>query len=181
MTIRLLVTPVTLITHKGLDNCHDGRNVWTVSTNSRYTPPPASPVTAWARHIDAVRRERNLSQTATFRLLGAAVDLLGDSRSAFLPYLVDKQPTEAQAKALAAIIGWPPAEPEPVADPLVGEPTDLASALAALTRELAAMRIEVAALQRERAAWQHGVVAAMAEVEGRVPSALLASLAPQPS
>lgn len=81
-------------------------------TRNRYHAPNVPPVTAWARHLDAVARAEGLSQSGLFRKLREAVALGPESRSAFLPYLVDKEPDADQARALAAIVGWP-TEPGP--------------------------------------------------------------------
>lgn len=71
--------------------------------------------------------------------LRTAVGLGPESRSAFRPYLYNKQPTEDQAKRLAAIIGWPPEVDEPEAEPPEIAP-DVATSLAALVQELRTWR-----------------------------------------
>lgn len=95
------------------------------------------PHTAWARHLDAIRRERDLSATQMFEEAGPALGLGPKSRSAFLRFLEDREPSTAEASALAGLYGWPTeqsAAPEPA--------PDLATALHELVTELRAMREE---------------------------------------
>lgn len=113
---------------------------------NRYRPPSRPPVSAWARHLDAYQREHGLSQTGLFKLVRDALGYGPDSRTAFRPYLVAKEPDEQDARKLAAIVGWPPAETEPQPDPLIGKAPDLAAALVMLTTELGAWRQEREAL-----------------------------------
>ena len=144
-----------------------------MSRTNFYQRPSVPPTTAWARHLDAIGREKGLSQSGLAEWLHDAVGLGPKSRTAFRPYLQDKEPNADQAKALAAIVGWPKAEPAARTDPLLGKPADLATALRDLTLELAAWRTE-------RAAWERGVLAALAATEGLARSALLDALVPRP-
>jgi hypothetical protein len=85
-----------------------------------------------------------------FRKLRDAVGLGPESRSAFLPYLADKEPDETQAKALAAIVGWPPEPETPASEP---EPTRAPDPVAAaIDRQTAVMQALVDGLLSERAA-----------------------------
>jgi hypothetical protein len=89
------------------------------------------------------------SQTKAFKAARVALKLGEDSRSAFLPYLLDKDPDDGQAKALASVFGWPEAEEEPKQVP---PPADLASAITDLVVELRLWRTKdqdrIAALER---------------------------------
>lgn len=124
-----------------LDNCHGGRNVWRVPAKRRnlYHPPQSAPRTAWARHLDAYMRGNGLSVSGLYRLVYGPLGYSAESRTAFRPFLVDREPDEAQARALASVVGWPD-EPEPA--PAPAPAPDLASALLALAGELAALREE---------------------------------------
>jgi hypothetical protein len=127
-----------------------------------YTATSKEPRTAWARHLDTVRRERDLSATQMFEEAGPRLGLGSKSRSAFLKFLEDRSPTVAEAAALAALYGWPDEQPA-VAAP---EP-DLAAALRDLVVELRAMREE-----RTRLAERVGdLEAQVAELVLAVPSA----------
>lgn len=92
-----------------------------------------------------------------------------DSRTAFRPYLVDKEPDEDDARKLAAIVGWPPVETEPQPDLVIGKPADLATAILALTAELTAMReerMELVGRVRDLEASVKGLVAPSVEGTG---------------
>jgi hypothetical protein len=90
-----------------------------------------------------VARAEGLSQSGLFRKLREAVGLGLESRTAFRPYLQDKEPDENQAKALAAIVGWPP---EPETKPEPDAPDD--SLAAAIRDQSKAIRDNTAAVQQ---------------------------------
>ena len=110
---------------------------------STYHQPSKAPETAWARHIDRFMRREGWSQTRAFRAARQALGLAQDSRSAFLPYLVGREPDEDQAKALATVFGWP--DPEEELKPPAG-PTD--PLIAALSRQAAAIEQLVARIDQ---------------------------------
>ncbi len=129
-----------------LDNCHDRRNVSTVSRTNFYQRPNTPPTTAWARHLDAIAQEKGLSQSGLAEWLHDAVGLGPKSRTAFRPYLQGKEPTKEQAQALAAIVGWPPAEPNPpVIVKLPADPMErIAAAVEDIARTLASLQTDMA-------------------------------------
>lgn len=91
-----------------------------------------------------------LSRTGAFRKLRHIWELGEESRTAWLPYLIDKPIPEDLEEALAAVVGWPPeAEPEP--EPVATPAPDLAAALMALAKSNQAMADELGALRQERA------------------------------
>lgn len=114
-----------------------------------YRPPSKPPVTAWARHLDQVMRERAWSQTRLFEEVGRDLGYSPKSRTGFLPLLVDKEPSAAQVRVLEQHFGAPdPIEhapergaslPDVVA--LVQAMTD---ALRAQTQALADLRVDLA-------------------------------------
>lgn len=127
----------------GLDNCYDMRNSLSV-----YRPPSRPPKTAWARHLDSVRRREDWSAQEMFEKAAADLGYSPKSRTAFLPYLEDREPTAAAAAVLRRHFGDPPpdaAQPEP-------EPTPqdvLIAAMLAQTNAITAL-VEEMRLHRER-------------------------------
>lgn len=98
-----------------------------------YRPPSHPPKTAWARHLDSALKERDWSRVRFFEEVGTELGYKPKSRSAVLPYLVDREPDETVAAVFRRHFGDPPAEPALiVTEP---EPT-LAAALSALAVEL---------------------------------------------
>lgn len=67
-----------------------------------YRPSSAPLATAWARHLDKVMRAEAWSRVRLFEEVGAELGYAPKSRSAFLPLLADKEPTETQAAILRA-------------------------------------------------------------------------------
>ena len=108
-----------------------------------YRPPTHPPETAWARHLDAVRKTNGWSQVRLFEEIGPDLGYAPKSRSAILPLLWNREPDEAQAAVLRRHFGDPPAELD---RPPAPEPT-LAAALSALGEELRAARQERAAME----------------------------------
>ena len=103
-----------------------------------YRPPSHPPETAWARHLDSIRRERGWSVVRLFEEVGADLGYAPKSRSAILPLLWNREPDAAQAAVLRRRFGDPPADLAPATAPT----PDLAAAIAALTDELRLSRVE---------------------------------------
>lgn len=107
-----------------------------------YTRLARPPQTAWARHLDAVRIERDWSGTQMFEDAREALGLRPKSRTAFMSLLIDDEPNERQAKALAELYGAPQpgteAEPQPA--------PDAATLAAILDRQVAINELLVARL-----------------------------------
>src|SRR5262249_10941104 len=104
--------------------------------------------------IDAWMRVEGLSKSGAYKKLRHIWGLGDESRSAWLPYLIDKPVPAELEPALAAIVGWPPeddAEPEPAPEPDASALGDLAQALQSIAVELKESREERAALRQERA------------------------------
>ena len=116
-----------------------------------YRASAQEPKTAWARHLDQVRRARGMSATAMFETVGPDLGLGPKSRSAFLPFLVDKDPDEAEAAILARHFGWPPAELQTQKVGATPSGDALADALKAIAEELRLAREERAATERRLA------------------------------
>jgi hypothetical protein len=93
-------------------------------------------------------RERDLSQTQMFEIVGAELELGPKSRTAFRAFLQRREPTDDQAAILRKHFGEPPPQltPEPEPQP------DLLSAINALVKALDADREERQALTRAIAA-----------------------------
>jgi hypothetical protein len=109
-----------------------------------YRPSSNPPVTAWARHLDTVMRERGWSRVRLFEEIGAEMGWSPKSRSAMLPLLEDREPTPAQAEVLARHFGQPEPQESPEAahtisgDSLVAAAIDRqTAAIEAQTRMLA--------------------------------------------
>jgi hypothetical protein len=109
-----------------------------------YRPSSNPPVTAWARHLDTVMRERGWSRVRLFEEIGAEMGWSPKSRSAMLPLLEDREPTPAQADVLARHFGQPEPQESPEAahtisgDSLVAAAIDRqTAAIEAQTRMLA--------------------------------------------
>jgi hypothetical protein len=81
-------------------------------------------------------REKGWSRVRLFEEVGAELGYSPKSRSAFLPLLVDKQPSAREAAILIKHFGTPEERPEPEPQP------DLAAAVLALATELRAWREE---------------------------------------
>lgn len=90
-----------------------------------YRAPTLPLLTAWARHLDAVMRERDLSQTNVFDLVRDELGYATTSRTALRGIFSDKQPDERQAAVLTRHFGAP--APEPVASEI--DAPDLVSAI----------------------------------------------------
>lgn len=97
-----------------------------------YRPSANEPATAWARHLDAVMRERGWSRVRLFEEVGAELGYAPKSRSGFLPLLADREPTPAQADVLRRHFGEPAAIPEPES----GKHTPDSGSIAELVAEL---------------------------------------------
>jgi hypothetical protein len=126
-----------------VDNCHDRCTLGTMS----YRPSANPPVTAWARHLDGVMRDKGWSRVRLFEEIGAELGYSPKSRSGFLPLLEDKEPTAAQADVLRRHFGDPAPMEDPAPDrtPEAGS-SDLAAAIRELTTELRESRRERAEL-----------------------------------
>lgn len=126
----------------GLDNCYDRGNV----CGPMYTATKDTPTTAWARHLDAIRRERRWSVTRLFEELYAELGYSAKSRTGIRPLLAGKEPDDRQAAVLRAHFGDPPAEPVPpvaVKPPL--DPMErIAAAVEDIARTLASLQTDMA-------------------------------------
>lgn len=141
---------------KWLDTCHG--KVHDARVPSRYVPLSRPPRGAWARHIQAKRREWGWSQQHAFERLRDGLHLGPKSRASYVK--IDeggRQPTEDEAAYLASVFGWPEDE--------AAEPPAQADAI------LTAVNALVQELREERAA----LLAALSE-QGRVIAVLLARL-----
>jgi hypothetical protein len=110
-----------------------------------YRASTAEPKTAWARHLDQVRRDRGWSATAMFEVVGSDLGLGKKSRSAFLPFLEDREPDAEQAAVLARHFGWPPAEPAPPEPPPTLDP------IAVMAAHTKALEAQTKAIQEQTA------------------------------
>ena len=130
---------------------------------TRYHPPSEEPRGRWARHIHAVRRERNWSATRGFEAVREGLGLSPKSRAAYLPFESgERTPTPKEEAVLAAVYGWPPESPTEALD--ATETPD--SVLAAVSLLLDEIRAERAA----RVEWERGLLSALQELAtGRAP------------
>lgn len=114
-----------------------------------YTRLARLPETAWARHLDNIRRERGWSVVQLFEDVRDDLHLGPKSRSAFHSRLHGFQPRDDdEAAILIARYGEPGPDltPEPEPEPA----PDFAAVLLKFSGELEAMREEREALRRER-------------------------------
>lgn len=132
-----------------------------VSEKGRYRPPSFAPRTAWARHIDAVHRERGWSQTKGFEVVGPKLKYSPKSRTGRVRKFMtgEVEPTEAEAKVLAEVYGWPHEEQVTEAPA-----PDLAAALTLLVEELRAMRQDRDRMEARMRALEVDIVDLRAEV-----------------
>jgi hypothetical protein len=126
-----------------------------------YRPSSNPPVTAWARHLDGVMRERGWSRVRLFEEIGAEMGWSPKSRSAMLPLLEDREPTPAQAEVLARHFGQPEPNDSPEAAHTISGESLLA---AAIDRQSAAMEAQAVAFTR----LAESIEAAASGVTGRV-------------
>lgn len=108
-----------------------------------YRPSSHLPETAWARHLDNIRRERDWSATQLFEHVRVPLGLAEKSRSAFASSL-HRDPRPAYVPVLRQLFGDPPAEPEATKEPEGSDPTGL---LEAMTRALLAQAQAFTALE----------------------------------
>lgn len=100
-----------------------------------YRPPNRPPKGAWATHLHAIRRERDLSQVQAFELVQEGLGLSPKSRAVYIAIdMGDRQPKPEEAEYLASVFGWPSAATEPTesGDPLVAALTRQSEAIEAL-------------------------------------------------
>lgn len=110
-----------------------------------YRPPSHPPLTEWARFIDRVKRERGWSATKAFEEAGPRLGYGPKSRSGYLAFERDREPTAAQAAILAEVFGgWPDARDRADSAPATN-PSEL---VAALREQTAAIKELVTELQR---------------------------------
>jgi hypothetical protein len=109
-----------------------------------YRPPSTEPRGKWAKRIHEKRRAEGLSQTGAFELLGERLGFGPKSRFSYVALdMGTREPTEAEAKVLAAWLGGYPTDsaPDPAtttqpADALVAVLTRQAEAIEALVERL---------------------------------------------
>jgi hypothetical protein len=124
-----------------------------------YRPSSQIPATAWARHLDRVRRERGWSATRMFEEVLADLHLGEKSRSAFLPLLGDRQPDDETATVLARHFGEP--RPEDQVPATGSEPVSLEERrVLALERQATAAEAQVEAT-RENTAMLRAMITAL--------------------
>jgi hypothetical protein len=131
-----------------------------------YRASANEPMTRWARHLDAVMRERGWSRVRLFEEVGAELGYAPKSRSAMLPLLADKEPTPAQAAVLRRHFGEPPLD-DPAASSAHTEAAGSSDLAAAIREQTAAMLELVAELRLSRAeqvGMNEGLVAVAAQV-----------------
>jgi hypothetical protein len=108
-----------------------------------YRPPSRPPKGAWAIHLHAVRRERNLSQQQAFEQVQAALGISPKSRAVYVALdMGDRQPTDTEASVLAAEYGWPTEQPA------VPVESGTAAIVAAIDRQTAIMAALVEELRK---------------------------------
>lgn len=96
-----------------------------------YRPLSRPPKGAWARHLQAQRERRDLSQVEAFELVSERIGWAPKSRTAYAAIdKGDRQPRGIEVTVLGAEFGWPSAED---ADPEVADQATLIAALAAQT------------------------------------------------
>lgn len=101
-----------------------------------YRPSSKPLQTAWARHLDNIRRERDWSATQLFEYVREPLKLAPKSRSAFVGQL-DRDPRPSYLPVLRSLFGDPPAEPAPTTrEP--GQSTDVTRLVEAVTAALEA-------------------------------------------
>lgn len=134
-----------------------------------YRPPSQPPKGAWARHIHAVRRERDWSQTQGFEHAREGLHLGPKSRNAYIALdMGTRDPNPDEEEALAAVYGWPPEDESPAEVPEGSDPIlTLATAITGLTQELRAARLQ------QVDATDRVLRAIAASVAGRVPPGML--------
>lgn len=151
-----------------LDNCHGRCSVWPMP----YTPMSREPETDWARHLDAIRREKGWSATELFRQVRVKLALGENSRSTFVAGL-HRDPKPHWKSGLIELFGEPPkTAPEPTTatetpDLLVAALTAQTEALLDLVGELRLWRIEDRAQLGQVQATVDQLVAAALAGQGR--------------
>lgn len=141
-----------------------------------YRPLGVPPRGAWARHLQAERKKRDLSQIEAFELVYRKVGWSPKSRTAFTK--IDKgeaTPNEEVAAALAEVFGWPEEQPDQVDDEI-----DL---VGALNRQASAMERQALAFDRLASALEHqasGLTGVMS-TWGDLLASLLVEVRAQPS
>lgn len=129
------VTPVTNHAQYPLTSVRTRRNI----TCPMYRPPSRAPKGAWANHLHAIRRERDLSQTQAFELVYEGLGISPKSRAVYLAIdMGDRQPSKTEAEYLASVFGWPSEAVEPPVTP--------DTLAAAINRQAAALEALVARL-----------------------------------
>lgn len=127
-----------------------------MAPSRRHYRPSSKPLaTAWALHLDAVMRERDLSQTNVFELVREELGYGAKSRSALLGVFSDEPPDERQAEALRRHFG----------EPSVGPTQTTPAELSLHERAVLAAERQAAAAERQAAATE----ALVAMFAGRAP------------
>ena len=112
-----------------------------------YRAPTKPLLTAWARHLDAVMRDRDLSQTNVFDEVREELGYATTSRSAIVRVFSDKEPDARQAEVLARHYGQP--APLPIEEP--GPSADVTGLVAAMTAALLAQTTALTDLRADLA------------------------------
>jgi hypothetical protein len=129
-----------------------------------------TPQTAWARHLDNIRRERKWSATALFEDCHEALGLGPKSLTSFKGVLKDKPMPAEWAAALTKRYGAPAADLEPASTPRVLHPVEERIAQAILAQAESNDRIAAAMTAQAQAftVLAKSIDAASKGVTGRV-------------
>lgn len=103
-----------------------------------YTRLRTPPQTVWARHLDAIRQERDWSATKMFEESREALGLAPKSRTAFTSLLVADEPNERQAAVLTRLYGAPDPALQPHDMEKPGPSDDVTGLVVAMTTALLA-------------------------------------------
>ena len=146
MVPREAVTSVMVSCNRQLTSVTTGVSFRTVS----YRPPSNPPETKWAKHLDAVMRDRGWSRVRLFEEVGADLGYSDKSRSAFLKFLEDREPDANQQAVLRRHFGEPPELPDMVSPPGDAHTGGLAPLIELLAAQTAAITSLVAEIREER-------------------------------
>lgn len=164
----VLVTVVSRVADIVRDWCYQALTTVTTRVQLRamsYRPSSNPPVTAWARHLDKVMREQGWSRVRLFEEIAPEMGWAPKSRSAMLPLLEDREPTEAQAQILARHFGEPPVTNEPAPDKEgTGSTAEIVAAIREQTMAMRELVEELRLSRAEQVGMNEGLVAVAAQV-----------------